>query len=404
MIVGAGLGGLMTAILLERLSIPYHVFERATTVKPLGAAMSLGASILPVMEQLGLLEEIKKISFPSNTVDMYNKKLKKIGGIDQSSHKSLLGYENLIFARPRLYNLLLSQVPSEKISFGKKVLRTMEKNNKVHIFCSDGTSYEGDILIGADGAYSGVRQSLYKWMDEKGVLPATDLENFSIGFVSMVGVAEPKDPEKYPQLKDPFSHFSVVVGEHGRNYAIVSVPGNQICWGLGIQLSPSEAKDQQFRNSEWGPESNEAMIKEFQDMPCPWGGTIGEMIEDTPKHLISKVFLEEKNFTAWYYGRTVLIGDDASSGSITAAFQEYYRQRHHRLEAQIKRSSSMTKTMGGQGYVKTMEYRPQIAWLPLVPNRGTGKVLPQERTRGPTDVMKRDAPGQEKSEDKAVAS
>jgi 2-polyprenyl-6-methoxyphenol hydroxylase-like FAD-dependent oxidoreductase len=39
---------------------------------------------------------------------------------------------------------------------------------------------------------------------------------------------------------------------------------------------------------------------------------------------------------------------DASSGSITAAFQEYYRQRHHRLEAQTKRSSSMTKTMGGQ--------------------------------------------------------
>jgi cation diffusion facilitator CzcD-associated flavoprotein CzcO len=35
-IVGAGLGGLMIAILLERLSIPYHVFERATTVKPLG--------------------------------------------------------------------------------------------------------------------------------------------------------------------------------------------------------------------------------------------------------------------------------------------------------------------------------------------------------------------------------
>jgi len=101
----------------------------------------------------------------------------------------------------------------------------MEKNNKVHIFCSDGTSYEGDILIGADGAYSGVRQSLYKWMDEKGVLPPTDLENFSIGFVSMVGVAEPKDPEKYPQLKDPFSNFSVVVGEHGRNVSCSSREG-----------------------------------------------------------------------------------------------------------------------------------------------------------------------------------
>ncbi|KAG0001277.1 hypothetical protein BGZ65_003628 [Modicella reniformis] len=211
--------------------------------------MSLGASVLPVFEQLGLLEEIERISLPSRSVEMYNRKLKPIGGIDQRAHKTLLGYENYIFARPRLYDLMLKQVPPEKISFGKKILTT-EKENRVHISCSDNTSYEGDILIGADGAYSGVRQSLYKRMDDKGVLPSIDLENFSIGFVSMVGVAKPKDPDKYPQLKDTFSHFSVVVGEGGRNYAAVSVPDNQICWGLGIQLSVAEAKDQQFRNSE----------------------------------------------------------------------------------------------------------------------------------------------------------
>jgi hypothetical protein len=29
-------------------------------------------------------------------------------------------------------------------------------------------------------------------------------------------------------------------------------------------------------------------------------------------------------------------------------------------------------------FVKAFEYRPQVAWLPLVPNRGTGHVLPQE--------------------------
>jgi len=51
------------------------------------------------------------------------------------------------------------------------------------------------------------------------------------------------------------------------------------------------------------------MIKEYQDRPCPWGGTMGEIIEATPKNLISKVFLEEKFFKTWYHGRTVLIGD-----------------------------------------------------------------------------------------------
>ncbi len=36
LIIGAGLGGLMTAILLEHAGISYSVFERATKVKPLG--------------------------------------------------------------------------------------------------------------------------------------------------------------------------------------------------------------------------------------------------------------------------------------------------------------------------------------------------------------------------------
>jgi hypothetical protein len=36
---------------------------------------------------------------------------------------------------------------------------------------------------------------------------------------------------------------------------------------------------------------------------------MGDVLSDTPKDLISKVFLEEKLFKTWYRGRTVLIGD-----------------------------------------------------------------------------------------------
>lgn len=36
LISGGGLGGLLLGILLERAGIQYHIFERATTIKPLG--------------------------------------------------------------------------------------------------------------------------------------------------------------------------------------------------------------------------------------------------------------------------------------------------------------------------------------------------------------------------------
>lgn len=41
LIVGAGIGGLMLAILLEQINIPYQIFERASEVKPLGKTTPL---------------------------------------------------------------------------------------------------------------------------------------------------------------------------------------------------------------------------------------------------------------------------------------------------------------------------------------------------------------------------
>ncbi|KAF9978623.1 hypothetical protein BGZ65_006927 [Modicella reniformis] len=397
--------------------------------------MALGPSILPIFEQLGLLDEIKRIGRPYRYLDIYNEKLTKMGTIDMSGHEKLVGYEQIIFARPRLYDIMLKQVPPHKISHNKKIVRTEEKDGKVMIFCSDDTRYSGDILVGADGAYGGVRQNLYQQMDENGLLPKSDLESFTYGFINMVAVAEPDDPSKYPQLQDDRCHFSLVLGgTGGRTWGAMTVPDNQICWSLGVQLSEADSKSRQFRNSEWKPETIDAMYKEYENLPSPWGGTMGEIMKFTPKDQISKVFLEEKIFKTWYGGQTVLIGDschkmlpgaglgavnamqdavvlanciynmpDASAVSATGAFKEYYRQRFHRLDSQFKRSQTMTSVMTGKtwvqrltrhamlnfvpkwvqdrDFIKSFEYRPQVAWLPLIPNRGVGKVLPPDGER-----------------------
>lgn len=118
LIVGAGLGGLLLAILFEHSNIPYHIFERASQVRPLGrfgyetedlvhnnhstspftdtcstlfysigSAMTIGANIIPVFEQLGLLEEIESISLPCPGLDLYNSRLKKLGTILLKGHK-----------------------------------------------------------------------------------------------------------------------------------------------------------------------------------------------------------------------------------------------------------------------------------------------------------------------------
>lgn len=78
-------------------------------------------------------------------------------------------------------------------------------------------------------------------------------------------------------------------------------------------LDKNTAKDNDaFRNSEWGPEAAEQMCKQIGHLPVPGGNgklTMKDLIDRTPKDLISKVMLEEKLFDTWYYRRTVLLGD-----------------------------------------------------------------------------------------------
>lgn len=123
------------------------------------------------------------------------------------------GYDFLMFSRPDMHHLLLAQVPPEKVLMKKRVLSIEQNEHGVMVRVADGSTYHGDILVGADGAYSGVRQGLFKLMEKKGELPESDKSSLKLGYISMVGVSHPQDPEKYPVLKEPSSNFSRVIGD-----------------------------------------------------------------------------------------------------------------------------------------------------------------------------------------------
>jgi 2-polyprenyl-6-methoxyphenol hydroxylase-like FAD-dependent oxidoreductase len=91
-------------------------------------------------------------------------------------------------------------------------IKEVTSDNKVEVTCADGSKYLGDILVGADGAYSTVRQCLYRQLDTEGVLPSSDKRDLNCGFVTMVGTTDPLDHEKYPALKDEYSFFAQVIG------------------------------------------------------------------------------------------------------------------------------------------------------------------------------------------------
>ncbi|KAG0054204.1 hypothetical protein BGZ83_011725 [Gryganskiella cystojenkinii] len=442
MIAGAGIGGLFLAILLDRAGIPYTIYERASGLKALGSIMSLNASILPSVEQLGLLEEVLAISFHDEESNVMYENLKVVATFPRANTDDLLGYDMLLFPRESFLRLLHSKVPAERIHYGKKVMSIQQNKEGVMIRCADGTTYHGDVLVGADGAYSAVRQSLYKTLQQNDLLPASDAQEMSKGYMCLVGTTNPLNPEQFPFVKDrTATTFSQIIGRGTQfTWSELNVRDQRVCWVVIFQLeSMEDSESVKFRCTEWGPEtamgqggSAGGLVSQVRDFKVPGGGTIGNLIDATPD--VCKVFLEDKLFETWYHGRTVLIGDAAhkllpsaglgascamqdavilanclydleslSKESIQTALQSYKEQRHDHVRDMFEKSKFNAIFFNGQTFkerlirflalnfvpqsvktkalLKGFSYRPEISYLPRVPKRGKGEVLPQRLSK-----------------------
>ncbi|KAF9941388.1 hypothetical protein BGZ65_003968 [Modicella reniformis] len=315
LIVGAGLGGLTLAILLEKAGVPYEVYDRVAEIKPLGSALSLGHNVAPLFQQIGIYEEFVELGTKRHGIDNYNENRQLEFSLDLRPLGQMGGFDGYIISRSTLYDLLHRQVPAEKIHLGKRLLSLKQNEHGVQIHFADRTVVEGDILVGADGAYSGVRQSLYQNLKKEGQLPSSDDGALPFSCICLVGQTTPLDPEKYPELLDDICHFrSVIAEEKPYSWSSLTTKNNIYCWGVIQYLDEGSSKDNDsFRNSEWGPEAAQTMCKEVRNFPLPGGVnndlTMGDLIDNTLPQYISKVMLEEKVFDTWYYGRTVLIGD-----------------------------------------------------------------------------------------------
>ncbi|KAF8926827.1 hypothetical protein BGZ47_002497 [Haplosporangium gracile] len=213
LIVGAGLGGIILGALLEKADIPYFIVERATTVKPLGSALTVGPSMVPVFEQLGIDKEYIALGKRARYSMFIKENQEELLDLDYSPMDEFTGYPGFIVSRPVFYDLLLKQIPTYKIHFEQRVDTIVETNDKVEVHTTTREVFQGDILVGADGAYSSVRKGLYEKLKKEGQLPESDQEDLPFKCSCLVGQTEPLNLEEYPQLKDLHYPFYTTIGD-----------------------------------------------------------------------------------------------------------------------------------------------------------------------------------------------
>ncbi|KAF8929716.1 hypothetical protein BGZ58_008717 [Dissophora ornata] len=429
-IVGGGIGGLTLAIMLEAAQIEYLVLERSSALRTLGSTIALNACALRLLEQLGLWPEVQKIAKPISAFHLQNDDLSHIGSIDFTFGEKHYGYYGYVMARPDLFEILKSRVPSEKVLLLKTVLDVMETDRGALCRCSDGTEFWSDILVGADGAYSKVRERLYHQLKLQNQLPSEDDQPLRLTHVCILGVSKTLDPKVFPAVRDKFSKFELMLFRERRCSIWLSpIGGNKISWCYGGEIDQDPKNtDSISLNEYWGTATSkvESLLDDVCELPTVYGCKVGDIINTTPKDLVSSILLEEKFFETWHSKRIVLLGDAchkvlpfAGQGAVQAMldgvclvnllydlnntatsdferlFQMYHQQRSGPARKAVIGSRLFGHFVASEGYLaqwtrkitlnllphwftrtltdRVMRDRPQLSFLQLIEDRGVAK-------------------------------
>lgn len=159
-ILGAGIAGLSTAVALKNAGIETMVFEAAPEIKAVGAGLGLGANAIRALKVLELDKEVMNAGrfLPSFTI--YNENGKIITKTDSVSVSKKYGLDNFTIHRADLHAILLSKISPECIQSNKRLQRIEQNDHSIMLHFKDGTTYETNYLIAAEGIHSAVRNHL----------------------------------------------------------------------------------------------------------------------------------------------------------------------------------------------------------------------------------------------------
>ncbi|KAF5021104.1 hypothetical protein F66182_6863 [Fusarium sp. NRRL 66182] len=166
-VVGGGPVGLTAAHALSRANIDFILLERRPSpVVDAGSNLVLNHMGMRALDQLGLLHPLEELSCPLGLINRQDHQGSDIGDVHWFilSNK-FLGQFPRVVSRHDLTKVLYESLPTtqkSKVLADKKVSEITPRDDGVQVSCTDGTSYQGSIVIGTDGAHSLVREQMRK--------------------------------------------------------------------------------------------------------------------------------------------------------------------------------------------------------------------------------------------------
>lgn len=165
-IAGGGIGGTAAALALAHQGRTVHLLEQSSEFEEIGAGIQLGPNVYRMFKTLGLIDEIDATAVRPEALvmrDALDGRIITRVPLNDADFNAIFPYPYAVTYRPDLHNALLYACRAEplvKLSVGNKVTDFRVKGKTVSVLLDDGARITGRALIGADGLWSNIRETL----------------------------------------------------------------------------------------------------------------------------------------------------------------------------------------------------------------------------------------------------
>ncbi len=163
-VCGGGISGLALALSLNAAEIDVEVFEASPRVEELGVGINVLPHAVRELTELGLADEVAKEGLAVSELAMFNRHGQRIWS-EPSGLADGYNWPQYSINRGRLlgvlYRACLDRLGSDRVHTGREGVKHSQEEGSASLHFADGTSAEGDVLVGADGLGSVIRSQLY---------------------------------------------------------------------------------------------------------------------------------------------------------------------------------------------------------------------------------------------------
>lgn len=270
LVVGGGIAGLAATRALRQVGIEAIAVERAPVLGEVGAGIALWPNATDALERLGVLPAVAAASGPVSRVAIMTPGGRVLFRVDPTGYPT----PALCIARPALIEALAP--PAEALRLGTALVGFDQDDAGIRARFSDGSEATADLLVGADGGRSVVREALFS--DGP---PAYRGQTVVRGLAPRVG---------------PPGVASETWGD-GLRVGLFDVGGGQAYWYI-VETRPAAS---------W---SAEVDLEALRARVAGWHAPIGETLAGAAAAVRHGVF-DRPALRAWHRGRAVLVGDAA---------------------------------------------------------------------------------------------